>query len=166
MTTVRPAKRLKPSDAEERPEPPVIQEKTPAHVITAPQVHQGGIQADVETPVSMCCGERTEEEGSHTEPSQATTAELEGAAHSGEGGKHGENGARSASGDDEAEDDAASAESWATLEDTVAAESGTEGVSGDGKDDRPAAYKESQAERKPSLKGKSTPGTSTAVRGT
>ncbi|KAL3212399.1 hypothetical protein MRX96_035901 [Rhipicephalus microplus] len=65
MTTLRPAKRLKPSDAEERPEPPVIQEKTPAHVITAPQAQQADSQADVQTPANMHCDERTEEEGSH-----------------------------------------------------------------------------------------------------
>ncbi|KAL3248713.1 hypothetical protein MRX96_017798 [Rhipicephalus microplus] len=39
----------------------------------------------------------------------------------------------------------------------VAAESAAEGGSGDEKDDRPAACKGSQAERKPSLKDKSTP---------
>ncbi|KAL3212395.1 hypothetical protein MRX96_035897 [Rhipicephalus microplus] len=88
------------------------------------------------------------------------------AAESGEGGKHGENCARSASGDDEAEDDAASAVSWVTLEDTVAAESGAEGLLGDRKDYRPAACKGSQAERKLILKGKYAPGTSTTVRGT
>ncbi|KAH7934567.1 hypothetical protein HPB51_029065 [Rhipicephalus microplus] len=59
-------------------------------------------------PVSMHSDERMEEEGSHAEPSQATATELERVADSGESGKHGENGARSASGDDEAEDDAAS----------------------------------------------------------
>ncbi|KAL3169957.1 hypothetical protein MRX96_015036, partial [Rhipicephalus microplus] len=93
-------------------------------------------------PVSMRCDERFEKKGSHAEPSQATPAQLERAADSGEGEKHGENGARSASGDDEAEDDAASAVSWATVEeDTVAAESGAEGRSGGGKNDRPRRAK-------------------------
>ncbi|KAH8018728.1 hypothetical protein HPB51_010984 [Rhipicephalus microplus] len=109
MTTLRPAKRLKLIDTKERPEPPVIPKKTPAQVITAPQAQQAGSQADVQTPVSMRCDGKMEKEGSHAEPSQATAAELEMAADSGEGGKHGENGARSASGDDEAVDDAASA---------------------------------------------------------
>ncbi|KAH8019958.1 hypothetical protein HPB51_023623 [Rhipicephalus microplus] len=49
-------------------------------------------------------------------------------------------------------------------QDTVAAESGAEGVSGDGKDDHLAACKRSQAERKPSLKDESAPGTRTARR--
>ncbi|KAL3215128.1 hypothetical protein MRX96_034219 [Rhipicephalus microplus] len=49
---------------------------------------------------------------------------------------------------------------------TVAAESGTEGVSVDEKDEQPAARRGSQAEQKRILKGKSAPETSTAMRRT
>ncbi|KAL3247428.1 hypothetical protein MRX96_057085 [Rhipicephalus microplus] len=158
---MRPAKRLKPSDAEERAKSPVLPVKSLAQAITEPQAQQAGSLAG-----SMVCDEKINEKGSHAVPSQATIAELERAAVSGEGGKYGENGARSASGDDEAEEDVASAVSLATVEDMLAPESGAEGVSVDGKDDHPAACKESQAERKPSFKGKSAPRSSPAVRGT
>ncbi|KAH7932327.1 hypothetical protein HPB51_029357 [Rhipicephalus microplus] len=49
---------------------------------------------------------------------------------------------------------------------TVAAESGTEGVSVHEKDEQPAARRGSQAEQKRILKGKSAPETSTAMRRT
>ncbi|KAL3170120.1 hypothetical protein MRX96_015181 [Rhipicephalus microplus] len=88
---------------------PLSRRKCRHRAITAPQAQQAGSQEDIQTPVSMRCDGKIEEEGRHAEPSQATAAELEMAADSGEGGKHGENGARSASGDDEVEDDAASA---------------------------------------------------------
>ncbi|KAL3213794.1 hypothetical protein MRX96_035285 [Rhipicephalus microplus] len=166
IITLRPVKRLNPNDAEERPEPPVIPEKEPARAITEPQAQQAGSQVDVLRLMSMRCDESMEEEGSHAELSQATTAELKRAAASGEEGKHGENDARRASGDDEAEDDTASTVSWATVEDTGAVESGAEGVSGDGKNDRPVTCKGSQAYRKRTLEGKSAPGTSPVVRGT
>ncbi|KAL3257595.1 hypothetical protein MRX96_017049 [Rhipicephalus microplus] len=100
----------------------------------------------------MCCDERMEEEGSHAAPSKAIAAEIEKAADSGEGWKQGENGAQSTSG------------VGRTVEDTVATESGAEGVSGDGKDDRHVACKGSQEDHKSSLKDKSAPGTSNAVR--
>ncbi|KAL3222034.1 hypothetical protein MRX96_029023 [Rhipicephalus microplus] len=77
-TTLRPAKRLKPSDAKEWSEPLVIPEKMPASAITVPQVHLAGSKADVQTPVSMRSDESLEEEGSHAEPIQTTAAELEG----------------------------------------------------------------------------------------
>ncbi|KAH8018967.1 hypothetical protein HPB51_014033 [Rhipicephalus microplus] len=109
MTTLCQLKRLNPSDTEEWPEPPVIPEKTPARAITEPQAQQAGSQVDVARPMSIRCDKRMEEEGSNAELSQATATELERAADSGEEGKQGENDARSASGDDEAEDDAASA---------------------------------------------------------
>ncbi|KAH8036893.1 hypothetical protein HPB51_006340 [Rhipicephalus microplus] len=115
--------------------------------------------------VSMRCNERMEEERNHAEPSQVTTAELESIVDSGERGKHGENSARSASGDIEAEDDATSAVSWASVEDMVAAESGAERLSSDRKDDHHAACKGSQAEQKPSLKGTYTAEANTKLRG-
>ncbi|KAL3198229.1 hypothetical protein MRX96_014464 [Rhipicephalus microplus] len=93
MTTLYPVERLKSSDVDKRPEPPVVPEKTPPQATTALQAQQAGSQADVQTPVSMHCDERMKEEGSHAELSQATAAELEKFAGSGEGGKHGENGA-------------------------------------------------------------------------
>ncbi|KAL3255512.1 hypothetical protein MRX96_017418 [Rhipicephalus microplus] len=166
MPTLRSVKQLKPSDAEERPELSNIPEKMPAQAITAPLTQQAGSQADVQTPVSMRFDERMEEEGSQSEPSHTPAAEFERVATSGEGGKHGANGARSKSGDDVVEDDATSAVSWATMENTVAAESGAEGTSEDGKHDRPAACKGSQVERTPSLKGKPAARNSSAERGT
>ncbi|KAH7935499.1 hypothetical protein HPB52_009260 [Rhipicephalus sanguineus] len=67
---------------------------------------------------------------------------------------------RSGSGDD---DDTASAVSWASVDDTVARESAVEGGPGDGKEDRSAACKGSQGERKLGLKGKTGPAGSTAA---
>ncbi|KAL3255368.1 hypothetical protein MRX96_017283 [Rhipicephalus microplus] len=120
--------------------------KTPAHAITAPQVQKACSGTDVGTPVSMCCDERLEEEYSHAEPSQATAAELEMVADSGVGVKNGKKRHKNTSDDDQVEDDAAWAVSWATIEYTVAAKSGTEGVSGDGKNDRSTASKGSQSQ--------------------
>ncbi|KAH7944482.1 hypothetical protein HPB52_020185 [Rhipicephalus sanguineus] len=173
MTTLRPAKRPKPS--EDGPEPQVIPEKTLAQAAaitapTAPAQQQEGRQTEAQTPASMRSSERQEEEGSHghAEPNQAAAAtEVERAADSGEGEKRGVHGAmygaRSASGDDEGEDDAASAVSWASVDETAAEESCHEGGLGDGKKDRPEACKGSQGERKLSLKGKTGTAASTAA---
>ncbi|XP_037526566.1 filaggrin-like [Rhipicephalus sanguineus] len=172
MTTLRPAKRPKPN--EDGPEPQVIPEKTLAQAAaitapTAPAQQQEGRQTDAPTLASMRSGERQEEEGSHghAEPNQAAAAtEAERAADSGEGekrGVHGIHGARSASGDDEGEDDAASAVSWASVDETAAEESGHEDGQGVGKEDRPEARKGSQGERKLSLKGRTGPAASTAT---
>ncbi|KAH7976941.1 hypothetical protein HPB52_021754 [Rhipicephalus sanguineus] len=87
LTTLRPAKRLEPS--EDGPEPNVIPEKTLAQAtaITAPAEQQEGRQADAQTPARMRTQRSEEsqgEEGSHAEPSQvAATAEAERAADSG-----------------------------------------------------------------------------------
>ncbi|XP_037522005.1 filaggrin [Rhipicephalus sanguineus] len=114
----------------------------------------------------MRSGERQEEEGSHghAEPNQAAAAtEAERAADSGEGEKRGVHGARSASGDDEEEDDATSAVSWASVDETAAEESCHEDGQGVGKEDRPEARKGSQGERKLSLKERTGPAASTAA---
>ncbi|KAH7971777.1 hypothetical protein HPB52_002761 [Rhipicephalus sanguineus] len=169
MTTLRPAKRPKPN--EDGPEPQVIPEKTLAQAaaITAPKApaqQQEGRQTDAPTLASMRSGERQEEEGSHghAEPNQAAAAtEAERAADSGEGEKRGVHGALSASGDDEGEDDAASAVSWASVDETAAEESGHEDGQDVGKEDRPEARKGSQGERKLSLKGRTGPAASTAA---
>ncbi|KAH7961151.1 hypothetical protein HPB52_004330 [Rhipicephalus sanguineus] len=66
----------------------------------------------------------------------------------------------------EAEDDAndaASAVSWASVDETAAEESCHEDGQGVGKEDRPEARKGSQGERKPSLKGRTGPAASTAA---
>ncbi|KAH7939598.1 hypothetical protein HPB52_014808 [Rhipicephalus sanguineus] len=125
-----------------------------------------GRQTDAPTPASMRSGERQEEESSHghAEPNQAAAAtEAERAADSSEGEKRGVHGARSASGDDEGEDDAASAVSWASVDETAAEESCHEDGQGVGKEDRPEARKGSQGERKLSLKGRTGPAASTAA---
>ncbi|KAH7940274.1 hypothetical protein HPB52_022594 [Rhipicephalus sanguineus] len=168
MTTLRPAKRPKPS--EDGPEPQVIPEKTLAQAaaITAPTAsaqQQEGRQTDAPMPASMRSSERQEEEGSHghAEPNQAAAAtEVERAADSGEGEKRGEHGARSASGDD-GEDDAVSAVSWASVDETAAEESCHEDGQVVGKEDRPKAHKGSQGERMLSLKGRTGPAASTAA---
>ncbi|KAH7982028.1 hypothetical protein HPB52_002677 [Rhipicephalus sanguineus] len=134
---------------------------------TEPCRRCGGAHASVDctarkTHTSMRSDERQQGEGSHVEPNQAVAAGMERAADSGEGGKHGEDGA---SGDDEEEDDTAIAVSWASVEDTVAGESDLEGGQGDGKEDRPETGKGSQGERRLSLKGKTGPTASAAARG-
>ncbi|KAH7976208.1 hypothetical protein HPB52_009858 [Rhipicephalus sanguineus] len=117
----------------------------------------------------MRSGERHEEEGSNghadnAEPNQAAAAtEAERAADSGEGEKRGVHGTRSASADDKGEDDAASAVSWASVDETAAEESCHEDGEGVGKEDRPEARKGSQGERKPSLKGRTGLAASTAA---
>ncbi|KAH7957830.1 hypothetical protein HPB52_023166 [Rhipicephalus sanguineus] len=88
------------------------------------------------------------------EPNQAAAAtEAERAADSSEGEKRGVHGTRSASGDDEGEDDAASAVSWASVDETAAEESCHEDGQGVWMVDRPEARKGSQGERKLSLEG-------------
>ncbi|KAH7939724.1 hypothetical protein HPB52_016471 [Rhipicephalus sanguineus] len=170
LTTLRPAKRPKPN--EDGSEPQVIPEKTLAQAAaitapTAPAQQQEGRQTDAPTPASMRSGEGQEEKGSHghAEPNQAAAAtEAERAADSGEGEKRGVHGARSASGgDDEGEDDAASAVSWASVDETAAEESCHEDGQGVGKEDRPEARKGSQGERKLNLKERTGPAASTAA---
>ncbi|KAH7936103.1 hypothetical protein HPB52_018303 [Rhipicephalus sanguineus] len=170
LTTLRPAKRPKPN--EDGSEPQAIPEKTLAQAAaitapTAPAQQQEGRQTDAPTPASMRSGEGQEEKGSHghAEPHQAAAAtEAERAADSGEGEKRGVHGARSASGgDDEGEDDAASAVSWASVDETAAEESCHEDGQGVGKEDRPEARKGSQGERKLNLKERTGPAASTAA---
>ncbi|KAH7939864.1 hypothetical protein HPB52_018466 [Rhipicephalus sanguineus] len=97
-------------------------------------------------------------------PNQAAAAtEAERAEDSSEGEKRGVHGARSASGDDEGEDDAASAVSWASVDETAAEESCHEDGQGVWKVDRPEARKGSQGERKLSLKERTGPAASTAA---
>ncbi|KAH7938797.1 hypothetical protein HPB52_000432 [Rhipicephalus sanguineus] len=133
---------------------------------TAPAQQLEGRQTDAPTPASMRSGERQEEEGSHghAKPNQdAAATEAERAAESGEGEKRGVHGARSASGDDQGEDDAASAVSWASVDEMAAEESCHEDGQGVGKEDRPEARKGSQGERKLSLKERTGPTASTAA---
>ncbi|KAH7939415.1 hypothetical protein HPB52_012233 [Rhipicephalus sanguineus] len=170
LTTLRPAKRPKPN--EDGSEPQVMPEETLAQAAaitapTAPAQQQEGRQTDAPTPASMRSGEGQEVKGSHghAEPNQAAAAtEAERAADSGEGEKRGVHGARSASGgDDEGEDDAASAVSWASVDETAAEESCHEDGQGVRKEDRPEARKGSQGERKLNLKERTGPAASTAA---
>ncbi|KAL3216426.1 hypothetical protein MRX96_033070 [Rhipicephalus microplus] len=86
--------------------------------------------------------ERQEEGGSHVGhvlpavPSQVAAAEAERVAYSGEGENRAEHSARSVSGDDETEDDAASAVNWASVEELAVGESCLEQGRCDGKENQ------------------------------
>ncbi|KAH8030554.1 hypothetical protein HPB51_008674 [Rhipicephalus microplus] len=116
--------------------------------------------------------ERQEEGGSHVGhvlpavPSQVAAAEAERVADSGEGEKRAEHSARSVSGNDETEDDAASAVNWASVEEMAVGESCLEQGRCDGKEnqeDHLAERKGPHGERRLSLKAKSEQETSAAT---
>ncbi|KAL3228388.1 hypothetical protein MRX96_048589 [Rhipicephalus microplus] len=173
LTTLRPAKRPKPNDAEDGNESH-LPEKASAQVaaITSQEGRQAASQAEAPTQVSMCREERQEEGGSHighvllAAPSQAAATEAERVADSGERGKQAEHSARSTSGDDETEDDAASAVSWASIEEMTVGESCLELGRCDGKknqEDRVEARKGPQGVRRLSFKAQSGQETSAAT---
>ncbi|KAH8022731.1 hypothetical protein HPB51_002765 [Rhipicephalus microplus] len=170
LTTLRPAKRQKPNDAEDGLESH-IPEKTQAQEasITMQEGRQAASQVEAPTKVCMRLEEPQEEEGSQVlpaTPSYAAAAEAERVADSGEGEKRAEHSARSASGDDETEDDAASAVSSVSVEEMAVEESCLERGHCDGKDnqeDRLAVRKGSQGGRRLSLKAKTEQVTSAAT---
>ncbi|KAH8035974.1 hypothetical protein HPB51_014331 [Rhipicephalus microplus] len=130
LTTLRPAKRPEPNDAVDDQESH-LPEKAPAQVAatTTTEGRHAASQAVAPTQVSMSREEREEEGGRHVghvfpaAPSQAAAAEAERVADSGERGKQADHSARSVSGDDETEDDAASTVSWASVEEMAVGES-------------------------------------------
>ncbi|KAH8042841.1 hypothetical protein HPB51_025893 [Rhipicephalus microplus] len=109
----------------------------------------GGGQPSFAGNAQLCCRRRSRE------------------GDSGEGEKQAEHSARSASGDDETEDDAASVVSWVSVEEMAVEESCLERGRCDGKDNQEdclAALKGSQGGWRPSLKAKTEQVTSVATR--
>ncbi|KAL3197689.1 hypothetical protein MRX96_014608 [Rhipicephalus microplus] len=171
LTTLRPANRKKPNDAEDGPES-YIPGKTQAQEasITMQEGRPAASPVEAPTKVSMRPEERQVEEGSQVlpaTPSSAAAAAAERVTDSGEGEKRTEHSARSGSGDDETEDDAASAVSWVSVEEMAVGESCLERGRCDGKDnqeDRLAARKGSPGRRRLSLTAKTEQVTSAATR--
>ncbi|KAH7957934.1 hypothetical protein HPB51_028082 [Rhipicephalus microplus] len=136
---------------------------------TMQEGRQAASQVEAPTKVSMRLEERQEEEGSKVlpaTPSYAAAAEAERVTDSGEGEKRAAHSARSASGDDETEDDTASTVSWVSVEEMAVGESCLERGHCDGKDnqgDRLVARKAPQGGRRLSLTAKTEQVTSAAT---
>ncbi|KAL3209360.1 hypothetical protein MRX96_038228 [Rhipicephalus microplus] len=173
LTTLHPAKRPKPNDAGDNQESHLPEKALVQVAATMTQERrQAASQAEAPTQVSMRREERQDEGGSHVGhvlPTAATwlgAAEAERVADSDERGKQAKHSARNVSGDDETEDDAASAVSWASVEETTVGESCLEQGRCDGKEnqeDRVEACKGPQRERRLSLKAQSGQETSAST---